>query len=220
MIHVYAFAERLRALPAVEGVDGAALEMVTTDDVAAVFSRRQRQTTNDTLQADALTHGTVVDALRDSAVVVVPVRFGEELLDDAALKKAVGEQAGTIRRTFDRVRDCDEVGVRVWDRPLGPARPAASGAAYLHERRAAERRRRETVEQLHRQLSTIAREARVTESFTLERELLSAAYLVPSSRLRELRATVGGFIDAQPELTVVCTGPWAPFSFTGGERAQ
>ena len=71
--------------------------------------------------------------------------------------------------------------------------------------------------QLHRRLSSIARESQAAENPMFDRELFSAAYLVRSSRLRDLRAAVDMFADAHPELTVVCTGPWAPFSFTGGE---
>jgi hypothetical protein len=220
MIHVYAFAERLRALPPIDGVDGAGLETVEIADVAAVFSRRRQQTSSETLQTDALAHGTVVDALRGSAATVVPVRFGEELDDDEAVGQTVGARLGEIRRTFDRVRGCDEIGLRVWGGARAATGRAVSGTAYMQTRHAAESKRRDTVDGLHVQLSSIAREARAASTSTSDRELFSAAYLVASSRLQELRAAVDAFTDANPELTVVCTGPWAPFNFTDEEQPR
>jgi hypothetical protein len=49
------------------------------------------------------------------------------------------------------------------------------------------------------------------------REQLVAAYLVQRTRLDELRAVVDAFAERHRDLTVVCTGPWAPFSFAQEE---
>jgi hypothetical protein len=43
--------------------------------------------------------------------------------------------------------------------------------------------------------------------------LLSAAYLIPRAEVEAFRARVQELDDEHPELTLVCTGPWPPYSF-------
>jgi hypothetical protein len=49
-------------------------------------------------------------------------------------------------------------------------------------------------------------------------ELLRAAYLVDRGAVEEFVAAVRRLQHRHPELAVVCTGPWPPFSFTGDAR--
>jgi Gas vesicle synthesis protein GvpL/GvpF len=205
MIHVYAFAEQLEDLPPVDGLDGAPLERVRVDDVDAVFSRRTAETSRDSLRSDAVAHGEVVEALTSRAAVIAPVRFGELVSDESALAQSLRDRLPALRRAFDRVRGCVEVAVRVHDRAEPVADRPTSGAAYMRSRAAAESERRESVDELHRQLKAVARDARIDRA--------SAAFLVPASRLDDVRRTVDGFAASHPDLTLVCTGPWAPFSF-------
>jgi hypothetical protein len=44
-------------------------------------------------------------------------------------------------------------------------------------------------------------------------ELLVAAYLVPVEEAAAFGQQVRGLEAEYPELTVVCTGPWPPYSF-------
>jgi hypothetical protein len=215
VIHVYAFAEGLRALPDAPGLEGASLEQLSLDGVAAVFSRRIGTPGPDTLRQEAVTHGTVVDALVDSAAAVLPVRFGEVATDRAALAQSLCEQLPSIRGRFEHVRGCVEIGLRVWGDSV-PAASEASGAAYMRARQAAERERRSTADALHERLRALARDARRTAGALHVRERLTAAYLVPRDRLDEIRSVVDGFAAAHPELSVVCTGPWAPYTFAAG----
>jgi hypothetical protein len=199
VIHVYAFAEQLDGLPEVGGLDDAALERLSVEDVAAVFSRRVDETSNDTLRRDALAHGAVVEALADRAAAVAPVRFGELVADDVALAESLRERLPALRRAFDRVRDCVEVSVRIHEPSHRVERPT-SGAEYL---RAAGRSQRR--DELHRRLEDLARDARIARE--------SAAFLVTRNQLDDVRRAVDRFAKAHDDLTVVCTGPWAPYSF-------
>jgi hypothetical protein len=45
------------------------------------------------------------------------------------------------------------------------------------------------------------------------------AYLVERSEVGALRETVDRFAATHPDVSVVCTGPWAPYSFAGGAGA-
>ena len=217
MIHVYAFAEGVDELPELEGVDGEPVERLHVDGVTTVFSRRVRNSDAETLRGDAVAHGAVVDALMGASAAVVPVRFGEHAEDAAALRETVSRRLETIRRSFERIRGCVEIGLRVWGGVEEPARLAANGTAYMRRRAAAERERLETVGTLHHRLETLARASVVSAPTPLPRERFAAAYLVPVDRIDRIRDEVETFGAAHPDLTVICTGPWAPYSF--GEEA-
>jgi Gas vesicle synthesis protein GvpL/GvpF len=207
VIHVYAFAERLQDVPAVGGLDGATILRLRVEDVDAVFSRRVAASSRETLRTDAVAHGAVVEALTTRAAAVAPVRFGALLPDEAALADSLRDRLPAIRRAFDRVRDCVEVAVRVLDGVAPVDEAATNGADYLRRRSAAESRWRALVDELHRPLGALSRDARV------DRERGTAAYLVAADRLDDVRQAVDRFAARHGELTVVCTGPWAPFSF-------
>jgi Gas vesicle synthesis protein GvpL/GvpF len=212
VIHVYAFADGLATLPPLTGVDGARLEQLSVDGVTTVFSRRGAEAGGTVPREDVLRHGAVVDALLALAPAVVPVRFGEVVRDDVELGRSVGERAEGLRRRFDHVRGCVEVGVRAWSGRSQVA-SAATGAEYMQRRRALEAERRATIDELDGMLRALARETRVDGAPRQGRELFVAAYLVQRSALDDVRSAVDGFAADHPELTIVCTGPWAPFSF-------
>src|SRR5207248_8497011 len=71
MIHVYAFAEHLGALPAVDGLDGAPLERIDVDGVAAVFSRRTGTSEAAARREHAIVHGNVIEAIAAAAETVL-----------------------------------------------------------------------------------------------------------------------------------------------------
>lgn len=208
MIHVYAFADDLRSLPAIRGIDGAPLECVSVDDVFTVYSRREGPASAERVREEALEHGAVVDALVRESAAVVPVRFGEVAEDAEALQDSVRARVGSIRRSFDRVRGCVEVGLRVWGEPETIS-TATTGSDYLR----AHAGRQHVVDALHTDLERCARDVRPDNPPRIGSELFSAAYLVEAERLGEVAAVVNRFGGEHPELTVVCTGPWAPYSF-------
>jgi len=45
--------------------------------------------------------------------------------------------------------------------------------------------------------------------------LHDACYLVERDRVDEFARSVETYASAHPELSLVCTGPWAPASFAG-----
>ena len=205
MIHVYAFADQVRELPPLEGLDGAPLELRTIDGVAAVLSRRLGQPNEGSLRDEALVHGLVVEALADRADAVLPVRFGETSTDDEAFARVVQGRADRLRRRLDSVRGCVEIGLRITEPTSGAPVEAATGTDYLR----ALQRATGAVGQLHRDLAALARESRLRRAGDVH----IGAYLAPRGRVDEIRGAVARFAAARPELTVLCTGPWAPYSF-------
>jgi putative intracellular protease/amidase len=41
----------------------------------------------------------------------------------------------------------------------------------------------------------------------------AAAYLVRNEERPAFESALAGFVEAHPDVTVVCTGPWAPYTF-------
>jgi hypothetical protein len=209
MIRVYAFVSDVDRLPALAGVDGAPLER-HDGDVVAIVSRHDRPAAADP-RGDAVAHGLVVEALAGLAPAVLPVRFGETFRDDEALDCALRARSDEICSALARVRGCVEVGVRVAGSALERgAERASTGRAYMATRLALLAERDAIVHELHERLDAAAR-----ASVQTERGAFDASYLVERVRVGEVRAVVDRFAASHPELTVVCTGPWAPYSFGG-----
>lgn len=204
MIHVYAFTIGSPVLQQTPGLDGADLDTVCFEELAAVVSRHDSPSTTDAREA-AAAHGLVVEALREVTGAVLPVRYGETFADEAALLEALAANAPRLRRGLELVGGCVEIGVRV----QSAARPAVAttGTEYL-------RARFDEVSQsarLAEQLAPIVRAWLVSPGG-------EAAFLVRSDRATSVLAAVDAFAGTHPEVAVTSTGPWAPYSF-GGEAA-
>jgi hypothetical protein len=139
---------------------------------------------------------------------LLPVRFGTVLADEEAAARALAERRDEFTAGLARVRGAVELALRVVPREPEPPPSAATGREYLRAKVA----KMETARRLHEPLTAMSRES-VSQP---GRELLRAAYLVD-------RAAVDGFVAAvqrmqrdHPELALLCTGPWPPYSFAGG----
>ena len=210
MIHPYAFVCPVEQLPDVAGVGGAAIEQLRIDDVAVVYSRAADRPAADP-RADAVAHGLVVEALAAVTSSVVPVRFGESFAGVAQLAAAVRERLAGIAQGLEHVAGCVEVGVRVASPARRPVVSASTGTGYLRERLAALQDHDAVLNELHEHLQRASRDAQLSSRASFE-----AAYLVERHRVEDIERCVQAFAAAHPHLTVVCTGPWAPYSFGGG----
>jgi hypothetical protein len=202
MIRLYAFADGLAALPDEVGVGGAPLAAARSAGLTVIVTYELATTPGDP-RDDAVAHGLVVEALARSAAAVLPVRFGETFPDEAALNAAVARSAQRVREALELVRGRVEIGVRVTSRQR--AAVPTTGTAYLRTRLA--ELGRGTA--LHDRLQTLA-------CATVEAPGGETAFLVDRADAEAARALVRAFADEHPELSVVCTGPWAPYNFGGG----
>jgi hypothetical protein len=131
--------------------------------------------------------------------------------DDAAAARAVAERRDEFARRLDRVRGAVELALRVEPREREPEPPAAtSGGDYLRAKAA----RMRTAGRLHERFAALARASDVQPG----RELLRAAYLVDRDAVAGFVALVQLVGREHPELALLCTGPWPPYSFAEGER--
>jgi hypothetical protein len=211
VIHVYAFADELRELPPLDGIDGAPLELRTIAGLDAVVSRRTGRTEQDSLRADALVHGQIVEAVADRAAAVLPVRFAEPAPSDDRFEETVKRQAGGLRRRLEQVRGCVELGLRIIGPAAAPPARAATGAAYMEGLRQAAAVDDGAIDRLHRELAGLSREASLRRVGSDR----IGAYLLPRASVDAAKSAVDRFALGQPALTVLCTGPWAPYSFAG-----
>lgn len=143
---------------------------------------------------------------------ILPARFGRAFASEEDLAAAVQTKAPALEQGLTHVRGCVEFGLRV----LGGESPrqestSLSGAEYMRGRLAQEAERDRVSEELHRPLALLSRaDARFGGA---SGDLLHAAYLVPEERTVAFRDRIAGLERLHPELTMVCTGPWPPYSF-------
>ena len=107
--------------------------------------------------------------------------------------------------------------------PVPSGNGAGDGRAYLMARVAEERRRRalearaESIAgQIHAAFGIHAADRRL-EILPSDWLLMSAAYLVDRERVDHMVAQVRATAEEHPDLEVLCTGPWPPYSFADGE---
>ena len=96
-----------------------------------------------------------------------------------------------------------------WDARAGSLWRHASGRDYLRARAGGS----EAAQRLHERLDAIARSAVVRPG----QDLLHAAYLVDQADVARFVAEVKRTQASCPELALLCTGPWPPFSFADAE---
>jgi hypothetical protein len=208
VIHLYAFARKLPALPTATGLADTPLERVDVGGIAAIFTTHG----HDELEPSrdlALVHGRVITLLDTHAHDVLPVRFGERFGDVEQLRAAVGERRLELEASFARVSGCVEIGLRLLDERRAEPRPASTGTEYMRALQASGAGNRDA-EDAHRRLEALSRAARVSSR---PGESFCASYLVPRSRVAEVRQVVERWTAEHPDVALVCTGPWAPFSF-------
>ena len=183
MIHLYAF---VRGLKQVEP----GLEARPFGSLGAVTGANE---------PDPLQHGLVVEHLLDQAEAVLPVRFGERFETDDDLAAATAPRLEALERQLDHVAGCVEVGVRIV--PRRDAARADDGAAYMRARL----REQLSTDELHRALAAEARDSVQTNR--------DVGYLVARADVGVFSLAVERLLESHPALDVLCTGPWAPYSF-------
>jgi Gas vesicle synthesis protein GvpL/GvpF len=220
VIHLYAFARHLRALPAERGLDGASLESCAVQGASAVVSRFEEAETGAS-QAALVQHGLVVEALLERADSVLPVRFGQRFHDEADLRAAARRLRPELGARLEALAGCVEVAIRVVDRSTvapPPVHANMDGAAYMRAKLETLSARDDLVGALHGPLERAAAASVVSQAGTCE-VVHEAAYLVRRESIRDFTGVVDRYVARHPGLTVLCTGPWAPYSFAGGTEA-
>jgi hypothetical protein len=154
----------------------------------------------------------VVEALMESADLL-PLRYGTRFDDTATAAAAVEQRQDGLAAALDRVRGAVELSVRV----LVPAerdedRAPASGTEYLRGKARAASAREAVAQSVHEPLAALAR-ASVRRESGRPGERLTGAYLVDRDAAEAFAARVAALQASLPEVRLLCTGPWPPYSF-------
>jgi hypothetical protein len=246
MIYVYAIADRPdEPLPSQLGQQDEALAKVVWRDVVAVvstFNGSQLPKTADELWR----HEEVVEALMSDRAVI-PVRFGTLFPSPQRVSDLLRRAYGALVQDIERVRGQVEIGMRFLtavdrgrsaavdshggDHPTTsldrlPLSPMGPGSVYLWTRLGKERELRDRqrakltlVQEAYERLASHANASTLADEPD-DRRGTSAAFLVPRDRIPCFREIVGAVANAHPELALLCTGPWPPYSFVNaGARA-
>lgn len=214
MIHVYGVVEGLEALPPLTGLDGAPLERQRIGELEVVLSRAATPPSAEVTREAVLRHAEVVEELQARSGALLPAQLGPGFRDDQELADALGVQAQKLGERLEQVRGCVEFGLRALATGASD-RDAATGADYMRARLEDLRRQDRLVTEVHEPLASLARES------TLRREPggeIRAAYLVAEQDVDTFREAAER-AESSTQATVVCTGPWAPYSFAGTEVA-
>jgi hypothetical protein len=210
MIHVYGVVDGLAELPPVAGLEEAPLERRRVEGLELVLSRSQTPPSAEISRDSLLRHAQVVEELMTRSAAVLPAQLGRAFRDEDELTAAVREQAPQLERGLERVRGCVEFGLRAIPAETGSEVEAGSGTGYMRARLEEVRRGDRLVERLHEPLARLARDVTVRQ----HAGELSAAYLVAREDVAAFQSAIAG-LERSPQLTVVCTGPWPPYSFAG-----
>jgi hypothetical protein len=153
----------------------------------------------------------------------LPARFGQTFPDESTLRRSLEERREGVARGLERVRGAVEMTVRLLLDAAAPApaeRPAASSGreymAWLRERQRAAEGARQRAEFLQARVAQavggLARaEARTGASASGKTATIS--HLVACGDVTRYRHLVHELSEREPELRLMLSGPWAPYSF-------
>ena len=197
MIYVYAVTERAPGL----APPRAPLRTVTHGRLAGVYAEAAAPPEP---SPGALWHHEQVasELMEDRAVL--PLRFGSVLEGERELRALLREREREFEAGLEFVRGRVEVSVRARLDPV----TARSGREYV----AAKLDQRRLAEQLRSELAPFAHGTTIRTSG----DELAASYLVDRSRCDEFLLRARELDARRPEVGLAASGPWPPFSFTGG----
>ena len=128
---------------------------------------------------------------------LLPVRYGMVVNDEDAAGRLLDARREELLQALERVRGAVELAVRV----AGDERTVPTdGGTYI--------RVKTRLLEMHEVLSALARESR-------ELSPGRGAYLVPREDVAAFVARVAALEEANEDLSLLCTGPWPPYSFVG-----
>jgi Gas vesicle synthesis protein GvpL/GvpF len=230
VITAYGVAERLRRLPTAAGIGSVPVEIVRHRSLALAVTRHASPPARS--REAILAHAGVCEDLMSKADAVLPVRFGEVFDDEAALRSSIDDRYDQLVGGLEHVRGRVEIGVRVrWDEAGPPSAvrtvdEAAGGRAYLlsrvaeeRQRRAVERRAEAVAGRVHEAVGRHAADSRL-QVLPTPGLVMSGVYLVDRDDLDRMVARVRATAQEHPELEVLCTGPWPPYSFVDLEDTR
>jgi hypothetical protein len=218
VIYLYAISDSPDR-PDVPGLDGGALSVSGGDGLFAIWSEHETPRF-EADESSLLEHERVVEALLAQGSVL-PMRFGSWVRDRDAVLELLAARREEFEYGLQRVRGAVEIAVRalVHAEPAEPVHALAGaerpGTEYMLARLNEEKRSAVIASLVHEPLVALSRAS--TPRSTSLSDSVNTAYLVARDDVGPFRATVEKLDATVEDATIVCTGPWPPYSFTSGE---
>lgn len=185
------------------------LRLVPCGEVSAVVGDSEP----DPVTPEALAkHDAVVRRLAERFDAILPVRFGEAVLDDSELAKRLSSRAAQLLEALEKVRGCAQMTLRVFGEPGAIEEPTEGGPGtrYLEARR-----RMRTLPEIAPLLDALR--PLVKDERTLRHDQGSyfgtAYHLV---RRQDVPAYLSLVESVKTDRRVTVSGPWAPYAFAPG----
>jgi Gas vesicle synthesis protein GvpL/GvpF len=219
VLYVYAITEA-GVHPDAAGLHGTPVDTIPAGPIAAVASEHS-ELRLEPAEEELWAHESVVEAVMADAPVL-PMRIGSVVADRAAVVALLRQRAAEFGAALDHVRGAVEIGVRaavdasrIQPRTLVES-GGGPGTTYMLSRLDRKLQNEELGSRIHVALCSLARDHTPLAS-SHERMTLSASYLVADERVEDFTDRVGRLEEETAGVTLVCTGPWPPYSFTTGE---
>jgi hypothetical protein len=219
VLYLYAISDS-PTRPDVSGLDGATLSLSDGDGLFAIWSEHEEPR----LEADESSlweHERVVEAVLGEGSVL-PMRFGSWMPGSDAVLDLLAARREEFQLGLERVRGAVEIAVRaiVHAELSEPVHAFAddterSGTEYMLGRLNEEKRSVAIASLIHEPLLALSKASKPLS--TSLSDSVNTAYLVARDDVVPFRAAVEKLDDTVEDATIVCTGPWPPYSFTPGE---
>jgi hypothetical protein len=204
-----------RRLDGLRGIADAPVEAVPVEDLEAIVSHHADRVPEPTEEA-LVRHDAVCSALMADGPVA-PIRFGAVYSDTASLRSEIAARRNDLRAILARLEGHVEIGVRVLRATPSNEGAATTGSDYLRRRLEDRRVALRAASAVDERLGAVAAARRARKLETQEL-LLSVSYLVAQADVERFLETVEAVASGRPDLSLVCTGPWAPYSFVDADE--
>jgi len=216
-VYVYAIARSGRAdLSGVRGLADAPVERVVVGEIEAIVTRHDDTAAFEPSEETIVRHDAVCSALM-AETPVAPSRFGSAFTDEAGIRSQLESRGDEFAAVLARLEGRVELGVRAVRKASlpGPPRTPSSGTEYLSARLAERQAALAAATEIDDRLAALAA-ARTSRMLETPGVLLSGSYLVERDAVDTFRAAVAALDRERADVTLVCTGPWPPYSFVDG----
>lgn len=218
MIYLYAITRAGPPLPSGPGLEDAPLVVVEEGPLAAVGSEHRDSIAGG--EQALWRHEEVVEGLM-AHTTVLPMRFGAVVGDTGEVSALLARERERYETLLADLRGRVELGVRVMPvtEPASPAKTETSGRAYMMGRLERAQEAADALRAVHTALEPLAVTSHLRER-AVGKLSSSGAYLVEGDAVDAFSAEVDALAAAHPELAVLFTGPWPPYSFVGDLREE